>query len=200
MRVLTAIAIVGVAALGIAPARVGAAPAQAANPNLAALNLTMKDIPTGFTAAAAWTKNDGQFASSTDRTAAQLEKAGRLLTNDSSFQRTAASGVFLIGSEISYYKSASSALADYHLDASHAVPPTGYTLQKVSVSKVGQIHVEYILNGVSNGIPITAESLIFQRGKYLAIIQISGLQGTYDPGDAYILARTVDSRLIKQPN
>jgi hypothetical protein len=187
-------------ALGVAPARVGAAPTQVGNPNLAALNLDLKDIPTGFTSAAAWTKNDAQFAAGTNRTAAQLEKAGRLLTNASSFQRSAASGIFLIGSEIAYYKSAAAALADYHLDASHVTPPTGYTLQKVSVSKVGRFHVEYQLTGLSNGIPIAAESLIFQRGRYLAVIQISGLRSTYDPGDAYILARTVDARLSKQPN
>ena len=192
MRVPVVAAIAALAALGAAPARAG-------NPNLAALNLGLKDIPTGFTQAAAWTKNDAQFAAGTNRSAAQLEKAGRVLTNDSSFERSAASGIFLIGSEIVYYTSAGAALADYHLDASHITPPTGYNLQKVSVSKVGQFHAEYQLTGLSNGIPIAAESLIFQRGKYLAIIQISGLRSTYDPGDASILARTIDTRLTKQP-
>ncbi len=168
----------------------------AAKPNPKAVNLTLKDLPAGFTVESNVSRNNAQeVKAGVNVTVAQENKQGRVLSSDIEFSDSNSRGLQDVESSIVRYRADSYAESAYTTEEeeSHGLPTI---FNQMPIDPVGLGSFAYIGTQKQADDSLTAVEIGFTRGPYMVVVTAYGVTGGYDPLKVYKLAKEIDTRIL----
>lgn len=178
-----------------------AAPSASANTRLQDRLLSLNDVPAGFTTEPVQPVSAQEAASKAQDPAARLKEfqdEGRGDSVAQGFTKSGAalkdlvSGPLAILNQVIQYRDSAGAQRGLEFDSSIDKGAGG---QQISVGQIGDHAAGFQFSITASGQQGIKFQIDIQRGAYLSIVQVSGLQGGVSPDDAVKLAQTADKKL-----
>lgn len=185
-------------------------------PDLRFLALRLSDLPGGSTIGSARYWSNAQAAARDHVSVSQYARHGRIRSYENTFDRTLvdglpARGLVRANSQIVAYTTQQGAHWDF-VRSRNALGHSGvlgattggtrvgqashlFRYTPVALPPIGNEDAGYKAESAGDEFAYTTRTIVFRRGRYLAIIRLVGYQGQLPQRQAVSLARVVDRRL-----
>jgi hypothetical protein len=177
----------------------GVLPAQAsAKPNPKTVNLTLSDMPAGFTQALDQLLDNSHAAKGTGKSVAELNREGRILTSYREFDHSVIVGLVEVTGEVCTYTSVHNARSDYFRAIKSRLIglPKGDTLQQMSAPKIGAATDAAVISFSANSTKAQGAIILFYEGSFAVTVAAIGVAETFDPGVVVGWAEHVEKRIL----
>jgi hypothetical protein len=159
------------------------------------LNLSLPDMPAGFTLHTARYWTNAQAAREDKVSLATYEQRGRLLSYNAEYRRDGLVGLQDVDATVVAYRDERGARWAYERAISNLRQAHE---REVSVGQLGSAAVGFTFDKTTHGYSVTADAIPLRRSSYVIIVVGAGLRATFGAAEVASLARLIDTRVQHQ--
>jgi hypothetical protein len=153
------------------------------------VNLSLRDLPAGFTLRTARYWTNAQAASDSATSEATYRRHGRLLSYEVEYLRGGIVDALGVDATVIAYRDERGARWAYALALDDHRGE-----RAMSPGQLGSAAAGFTYDETSEGYRVTVDTIVARRGRYVIIVEGVGLRGTVSAQQIAALARTIDAR------
>jgi hypothetical protein len=160
------------------------------------VNLTLSDMPAGFTPANDQLMDNTHAARDSNKTVAELNRIGLVLTSNRQFNNTKKAQLLMIAGQVRLFSTTANAQADYHRRLKSPMPLSkGDKESSLPTPRIGAQSAAWLVTIASQGIPVQIRLIMFFDGPYEVAVEAAEMPGTSDEPTVVAMAKTIDKRI-----